>query len=240
MKSSYPGSLVFLNAPRKPECSDPLFGVFCVSIAKPSLLCFFLVQTASPPQTGGTSMLQTKVYPLHVVSMFYTKSKQQEVSGQSTQACWDYQGPNITIHSTSASWLKANLDLPVRSGLLSMKEKLDSGGVWSAIADPSQHFIIFSFLSCGFHNTFYVKFKEIPSANITTSVLYRFPQSFSYERYRTRVAWRQIVSEWQKHPELWRHLKTLHREHDVRWGYLSKTMHIHVQIPPTPYFLHLC
>lgn len=48
--------------------------------------------------------------------------------------------------------------------------------------------------------------------------------------------------QWQKHPEFWGCLKTLHREHDVSWGYLPKfkTTHVPVQIPPTPYFLHLC
>lgn len=80
---------MFLNAPRMSDGSHSFSDIFCVSIAKPTLLCFFLVQTASPPQDGGASMLQTKVYLPHVVSMFYRKSKRtwEEVSGQSTQAC---------------------------------------------------------------------------------------------------------------------------------------------------------
>lgn len=129
--SSSLGSLVFLNAPRKSDCSELFSDIFCVSIAKPTLGCFFLVQTASPPQTEGTSMLQTEVYLSHVVSMFYRKSKhmQGEVSGHSTQSCRDHRGLNFTTRSTSASWSKANLDLAVCSGLLSVKEKLDSWGV---------------------------------------------------------------------------------------------------------------
>jgi len=69
-KSCCPRSLVFLNAPRKSDRSDPFSDSFCVSIAKPTLLSFFLVQTVSPRQIGCTSMLQTKVYLPHVVSMF--------------------------------------------------------------------------------------------------------------------------------------------------------------------------
>lgn len=90
-KSSCPRILVLLKAPRKSDCSDPFSDIFCASIAKPTLLwgLFSLVQTSSPPQTGGTSMLQTKVYVPHVVFMFCRKSKctKEESSGRSTQAC---------------------------------------------------------------------------------------------------------------------------------------------------------
>ena len=112
----------------------------------------------------------------------------------------DHRGPNFTTLSNSASRSKANLDLPlpVCSGLLSVKEKFDSQAVWSAVADPSQHFIIFfPLLNCGFCNIFHGKLKELPSANVTTNVLYCLPQSASCERPRTRLAWRQIKSGWQ-------------------------------------------
>lgn len=133
---------------------------------------------------------------------------QGEVSGHSTQSCWDHRGLNFTTRSTSASRSKANLDVAVCSGLLSAKEKLDSQGVWSAIADPPQHFIIFFSFRLWLSQWIYVKLKEVPSANVTTSILYRLPQSASCERPRTRAAWRQIKSDRQKHPELQRCLKT--------------------------------
>lgn len=64
--------------------------------------------------------------------------------------------------------------------------------------------LFLSLLSCGFHKVFYVKLKELPSANVTTNVLDCLPLSASCETPRTRVVWRQIKSERQKHPELWR------------------------------------
>lgn len=87
----------------------------------------------------------------------------------------------------------------------------------------------------------YVKLKEVPSANVTTSILYRLPQSASCERPRTRVAWRQIKSDRQTSRASEVPEDRLHQEHDVSWGYLpkSRAKHVPVQIPPTPYFLHL-
>lgn len=162
--------------------------------------------------------------------MFYRKKK--AVWEEPTQTCWDHWA------LTSASSSKIYSDLPVFSGFLSVKEKLVSWGVWSATVDL---FIIFTLLSCGIHKIFYVKLKEISAANFT-NVLHHVPKSASHERPRTKVAWRKIKPEWQKHPEFQRHMKTnLTKKMIFTWGYLPKSriMHVPMQIPPTLYFLHL-
>lgn len=166
--------------------------------------------------------------------MFCRKKKGvwEQAPRQPTQACWDHQA------LTSASSSKIYSDLPVFSSFLSVRRILTLG-VSDLLLLTCLLFLLFWVVA--FTKYFYVRLKEISDANVTTSVLYHIPKSASPERPRTRVAWRKIKPDSQKHPELQRHMKTnLTKKMIFRWGNLPKSriMHIPIQIPPTLYFLH--
>lgn len=154
MRNRCPRSLVILNAPRNSDCPDIFSDMSCVFIAKPALLCFLPVQTASSPRLGVLPCCKEKFSCLFIERRRLWGKRFQSSLPKPAESTglWPQLANRkfIQICLCSLAFFQWRRSLTLR------------------VSDQpllTLFFFFFILLSCGIQKIFYVKLKEISAEN---------------------------------------------------------------------------